>query len=64
MVDMEIGNGWFTWNNKRGGDHLVASRLDRFLVSEHIVHGTGEIRTDVLPMAGSDHWLVCLNWDW
>ena len=40
MVDMETGNGWFTWNNKRGGNHLVASHLDRFLVSKHIVHGT------------------------
>ena len=33
LVDLEIGDGWFTWNNRRGGDHLVASRLDHFLVT-------------------------------
>ena len=33
LVDVETGCGWFTWNNKRGGEHLVASHLDRFLVS-------------------------------
>ena len=55
MVDMEIGVGWFTWNNKCGGEHIVASHLDRFLVPEHIVHGTGEIRVDVLPIASSNH---------
>ena len=63
VVDMEIGNGWFTWNKKRGGEHLVSLWLDRFLVSEHIVHGMGEIRVDVLPATGSNHWPVCLNWD-
>ena len=55
FVDMETGNGWYTWNNKRGGEHLVSSHLDRFLASETIVHGTGEIMADVLPTAGSDH---------
>ena len=34
FVDLETSNGWYTWNNKRGGEHLVASRLNRFLVSE------------------------------
>ena len=61
---MEIGNGWYTCNNKRGGDHLVASHLDIFLVSENIVHGTGEIMADVLPTACSDHWPISLSWDW
>ena len=55
FMDMETSNGRYTWNNKRRGEHLVASRLDRFLVSETIVHGTGEIMAEVLPAAGSDH---------
>ena len=55
FVDMETRNGWYTWNNKRGGDHLVASYFDRFLVSENIVHGTGEIMADVLPATGYYH---------
>ena len=25
LVDMETGDGWYTWNNMREGDHLVAS---------------------------------------
>ena len=61
---METGNGWYTWNNKRGGKHLVASRLDRFLVSESILHDMGEIMSEVLPGTGFDHWPIYLRWDW
>ena len=43
LVDLETRDVWFTWNNRRGGDHLVASRLDRFLVSKDITRGSGEI---------------------
>jgi len=35
-VDLEIANGTFTWNNKRGGASQVASRLDRFIISENL----------------------------
>ena len=41
FVDMETGNGWYTWNNKHGGEHLVASRLERFLASEPLLHDMG-----------------------
>ena len=58
-----MGDGWFTWNNRRGGDHLVASRLDRFLVTKCMVRGGGEIRENVIPAAGSDHCSVCLRWE-
>ena len=61
FVDMEIGNGWYTCNNKCGGEYLVASCLDRFLVSETIVHGTGEIMADVLLAVGSNHWPISLS---
>ena len=63
LMDLEIGDGWFTWNNRRGKDHLVASRLDRFLVTENMVRGAGEIGENVIPVAGSDHWPVCLSWE-
>ena len=49
FVDLETGNHWYTWNNKQGGEHLMASLLDRFLVLENIVHGMGEIMADILP---------------
>ena len=34
LVDIGTTNGMFTWQNKRTGDRQIASRLDRFLVSE------------------------------
>ena len=34
LVDSELSNGFFTWNNKRGGEAQVASKLDRFMISE------------------------------
>ena len=55
LVDVETGSEWFTWNNKRGGEQLVASRLYHFLVSEHVMHSTREIMVDVLSVAGLDH---------
>ena len=61
FVDMETSNGWYTLKNKRGGEHLVAYCLDRFLVSESILHDTGEIMTKVLPAAGFDHWPIYLR---
>ena len=64
LVDVETGCGWFTWNNKHGGEHLVASHLDHFLVSENIMHSMGEILANVLPANGSDHWPINLSWDW
>jgi hypothetical protein len=37
MVDIKTSNGQFTWNNKRINQHQIATRLDRFLVSESII---------------------------
>ena len=64
LVDVETGSGWFTWNNKCGGEYLVASHLDRFLVSENVMHSTRDILDDVLPTNGSYHWPINLSWDW
>ena len=60
-MDLETGDGWFTWNNRRDDDHLVASRLDRFMVIESMVRGVGEIRANVIPTSGSDHCPMCLS---
>ena len=46
-----MGDGWFTWKNRRGGNHLVASILDHFLVIENMVRGVGEIKENVIPAA-------------
>ena len=37
VVDLETNNGIYTWNNKRGGKNQIASRLDRYLLSENIM---------------------------
>lgn len=34
LVESDSSNGFFTWNNKRGGEALVASKLDGFMISE------------------------------
>lgn len=61
LLDAETRNGWYTWKNKRGGSHLVASKLDRFLITEGISHGRGEVNSSVMPSAGSDHWPIILH---
>ncbi len=33
LVDTNTNNGLFTWNNKRGGEPEVASKLYRFIIS-------------------------------
>ena len=31
LVDIQPRSGAYTWNNRRGGERQIASRLDRFL---------------------------------
>lgn len=60
LVDSDSENGLFNWNNKRGGESYVASKLDRFLVSEELMLINNEITTGILPFGGSDHWPIQL----
>lgn len=55
MVDSEMQNGLFTWNNKRGGNAQVASKLDIFLISKKLMLTNSEISASVLPFGGSYH---------
>ena len=61
LVDTETINGTFTWNNKRGGASQVASKLDRFIVSEDLLLTGPAIIVSTLPFRGSDHWPVQLE---
>lgn len=61
MVDVFPKSGKFTWNNSRGGERLIASRLDRFLVSESIILDGTVVESNILPSGGSDHWPVSLT---
>ena len=63
MVDIQTINGTHTWNNHRGGTNQVASRLDRFLISEQIMMKDVYIEAMILPIVGSDHWPIKLEID-
>ena len=62
LVDIQTSFGFFTWNNRRGGPHQIAKRLDRFLVSESILTMGGLLDAMVLPTSGLDHWRISLSW--
>lgn len=61
LVDSETHNGLFTRNNKRGSEAQVASKLDRFFISEELMLTNREITASVLHFRGSDHWLIHLD---
>jgi len=61
LVDIQPKNGIFTWNNKRGGDRLIASGLDRFLISDTILLEGITVESEIIPSGGSDHWPISLQ---
>jgi exonuclease III len=61
MVDLQTKNGQFTWTNKRMNQFQVATRLDRFLISESIIMQGLTLDCNILPWGGSDHWPVQLE---
>ena len=61
LVDIPTINGKFTWNNRRGWNKQIASRLDRFLVSKHIIGMEIFYEASILPSIGSDHWPIKLE---
>lgn len=63
MVDIPTINGIHTWNNRRGGQNQIASRLDRFLFSEQILNRDVFVEEKILPSLGSDHWPIQLEVD-
>eukprot|EP00253_Pinus_taeda_P009631 PITA_09631 len=63
LVDIQSINGIYTWNNRRGGKNQIASRLDRFLVSEAIMKMDVFVEAKILPYLGSDHWPIWLEID-
>eukprot|EP00253_Pinus_taeda_P023436 PITA_23436 len=61
LVDIQPRSGAYTWNNRRGGERQIASRLDRFLVSESLLLEGVIVYSDILPCGGSDHWPISLT---
>ena len=61
MVYIPTINGKFTWNNRRGRDKQIVSRIDQFLVSEYIIGMDIFYKPSILPSIGSDHWPIKLE---
>eukprot|EP00253_Pinus_taeda_P032535 PITA_32535 len=61
LVNTDMSNGLFTWNNKRGRESQVATKLDRFIIAEDLMFIDKEMIVRILPFGGSDHWLVQLE---
>lgn len=55
LIDVPTVNVLYTWNNKQGGNRQVASRLDRFLISESIMLQNLDMEANILPIRGLDH---------
>ena len=62
LIDLPFSNGMHTWTNKRGGTQQVSSRLDRFLILDNSIHLGGDFHSSILPLAGSNHWPILLQW--
>jgi hypothetical protein len=55
LVDVHTPNGFHTWKSKCSRMRHIASLLDRFLVSESVLTGKGELGAFVMLGVGSDH---------
>jgi len=42
LMDIQTSNGVYTWTNKWRGTQHIASRLDRFLISNNAIHLGGD----------------------
>eukprot|EP00253_Pinus_taeda_P012157 PITA_12157 len=63
LIDLPTANGLYTWTNKRIIPMQIASRLDRFLISDNAVHVGGEFTAHIIPFSGSDHWPIEMLWN-
>ena len=61
LVDIPTINGKYTWNNQRGGSRQIASRLDKFLATEHFIGKDIFYEETILPCLGSNHWPIKLE---
>lgn len=63
LVDIPTINGRYTWNNRRGGNRKIMSRLDRFLETKNIINRDVYYEASILPCMGSVHWPIRLEVD-
>ena len=60
LIDIKPKNGVYTWSNKRIVLGHIADRLDRVLVSTHLLRNLPFLESKLLCSAISDHNPLCL----
>jgi len=63
LINIQIINGFHTYNNKIGQSKQIAIILDRFLVSKEFFQNKMSISTEILPFSRYDHWPINLQWE-
>lgn len=58
LIDIPTKNGVYTWNNRRKDFSYIAEILDRFFFKGDLSSLEREINAEILPMMGSDHFLI------
>ena len=62
LVDLSSNCLGPTWRNGRVGEAGICKRLDRFLLSDHLLPCLDFYRSWVSPSDVSDHYPICLEW--
>ena len=61
LLDPQLKNGKYTWNNRRLGVGYIVARLDRFLVSTSFLQKDLVHVSFALPSVVSDHKTISLT---
>lgn len=61
LVDIPTINGKDPWNNGRGENRQVASRLEKFLATKSFIRKHIFYEATILPCLGLDHWPIKLE---
>ena len=54
LIDIPCCNGIYTWNNRQKDYAYIAKKLDRFFIKGNLEIDNCNIKTMILPFAGSD----------
>jgi len=61
LFEIPMGNGTFTWTNRRLGFSNIAKKLDKFLFKGDLSKFLYSLECKILPISGSDHYPIHLE---
>ncbi|XP_057870114.1 uncharacterized protein LOC131076796 [Cryptomeria japonica] len=61
LLEIQIAENTFTWNNKRKGFSNIAEKLDSFFIHGWLMNSNYTMEAEILPLSGSDHYPLQLN---